>query len=115
MRKQLKLQSQVSTDHLKDALEAKERETQRAIDRALSEQVEADTNRYKAQLATVVGRLRGLDAALAGESLLLHPALHSSQSLRFSAFIILAGNRLCDMRSFAPSSLLLLTEKPLNR
>ncbi|XP_043276511.1 MICOS complex subunit Mic60 isoform X4 [Venturia canescens] len=65
MRKQLKLQSQVSSDHLKDALEAKQRETQRAIDRALSEQVEADTNQYKAQLATVVGRLRGLDAALA--------------------------------------------------
>lgn len=68
MRRQLKLQAQVNTDHLRDALDAKERETQRAIDRALSEQVEADTNKYKAQLATVVGRLRGLDAALAGES-----------------------------------------------
>ncbi|XP_046475582.1 MICOS complex subunit Mic60 isoform X2 [Neodiprion pinetum] len=64
LRTQLKLQAQIHADHLRDALSQKDRETQRVINRTLSEQVEAEASKYKIQLAAVVGRLQGLDAAL---------------------------------------------------
>lgn len=64
MRKQLKLQAQVHADHLREALAAKERETERKVNRALSEQRENESLKNKEQLAAVIGRLRGLDEAL---------------------------------------------------
>ncbi|XP_066586355.1 MICOS complex subunit Mic60 isoform X2 [Prorops nasuta] len=64
MRRQLKLQSQVHSDHLREALTVKEQEMERFLSRALSEQSETDTMKYKTQLGAIVGRLRGLDAAL---------------------------------------------------
>lgn len=67
IRKQLKLQAQVNADHLKEALEIKEKETHRLINRAVSEQAESESLKYKTQLAVIVGRLRGLDEALKRE------------------------------------------------
>ncbi|XP_076650499.1 inner membrane mitochondrial protein mitofilin isoform X2 [Halictus rubicundus] len=64
MRRQLRLQEQVHTDHLREALQAKEQEAGRNLNRALNEQSEADGLKYKSQLASVVGRLRGLESAL---------------------------------------------------
>uniref|UniRef100_A0A0C9REU9 MICOS complex subunit MIC60 n=1 Tax=Fopius arisanus TaxID=64838 RepID=A0A0C9REU9_9HYME len=64
IRRQLKLQAQVNADHLKEMLEIKEKEAQRLINRAASEQAEAESIKYKTQLAVIVGRLRGLDEAL---------------------------------------------------
>ncbi|XP_031825807.1 inner membrane mitochondrial protein mitofilin isoform X4 [Nomia melanderi] len=64
MRRQLKLQEQVHTDHLREALTVKEREAERNLNRALNEQSEADSLKYKSQLASIVGRLRGLETAL---------------------------------------------------
>ncbi|XP_053977062.1 MICOS complex subunit Mic60 isoform X2 [Hylaeus volcanicus] len=64
MRRQLKLQEQVHTDHLRESLSVKEQEAQRKLEQALSEQAEADSLKHKEQLAVVVGRLRGLEAAL---------------------------------------------------
>ncbi|KOX79945.1 Putative mitochondrial inner membrane protein [Melipona quadrifasciata] len=64
MRRQLKLQEQVHTDHLQEALSIKEQEADRKLKRALSEQSETDSLKYKSQLAAIVGRLRGLEAAL---------------------------------------------------
>ncbi|XP_063993152.1 MICOS complex subunit Mic60 isoform X2 [Diachasmimorpha longicaudata] len=64
IRRQLKLQAQVNADHLKEVLEMKDKETQRLINRAASEQAEAESIKYKTQLAVIVGRLRGLDEAL---------------------------------------------------
>ncbi|KAK2581066.1 hypothetical protein KPH14_006109 [Odynerus spinipes] len=64
MRRQLKLQSQIHADHLREALEVKEREMTRLMERALSEQAEAESMKFKAQQAPIVGRLRGLEAAL---------------------------------------------------
>lgn len=69
IRKQLKLQGQVNADHLKEVLEIKEKEAQRLINRAVSEQAEAESTKYKTQLAVIVGRLRGLDEALKREYL----------------------------------------------
>ncbi|XP_048515051.1 MICOS complex subunit Mic60 isoform X3 [Athalia rosae] len=64
LRTQLKLQAQIHADHLRDALAQKNVETQRLINRTLNERVEAEAAQYKLQLAAVVGRLQGLDAAL---------------------------------------------------
>ncbi|XP_014203371.1 MICOS complex subunit Mic60 isoform X1 [Copidosoma floridanum] len=64
MRKQLKLQAQVHADHLREALEAKDREAERKINRVLSEQKENQSVASKMQLAAVIGRLKGLDEAL---------------------------------------------------
>ncbi|XP_076301014.1 MICOS complex subunit Mic60-like isoform X2 [Lasioglossum baleicum] len=64
MRRQLRLQEQVHTDHLREALQAKEQEAGRNLNRALNEQSEADGLKYKSQLASIVGRLRGLESAL---------------------------------------------------
>lgn len=69
LRSQLKLQAQIHADHLRDALAQKDLETQRLVNRSLSERVEAESNKYKLQLAAVVGRLRGLDTALKGKKL----------------------------------------------
>lgn len=67
MRRQLKLQQQIHTDHLQEALTVKEQEAERNLKRMLNDQAEADSLKYKAQLATIVGRLRGLEAALKSE------------------------------------------------
>ncbi|XP_033322346.1 inner membrane mitochondrial protein mitofilin isoform X2 [Megalopta genalis] len=64
MRRQLKLQEQVHTDHLQESLSVKEEEAERILNRLLNEQSEADGLKYKSQLASIVGRLRGLEAAL---------------------------------------------------
>lgn len=64
LRRQLKLHSQIHVDHLKEALSVKEKEMIRAMERALSEQSEEEAMKYKAQQAPIVGRLRGLEAAL---------------------------------------------------
>lgn len=64
LRKQLKLQSQINADQLKETLELKERETERLVNQTLEERLENESSNYKAQLGVVVGRLRGLDEAL---------------------------------------------------
>ncbi|KAK0098710.1 hypothetical protein PV326_004864 [Microctonus aethiopoides] len=64
LRRQLKLQAQINADHMKETIETKEREMQRILNRSLGEQLEVESNKYKAQLAAIVGRLRGLDEAL---------------------------------------------------
>uniref|UniRef100_A0ABD2WPS8 MICOS complex subunit MIC60 n=2 Tax=Trichogramma kaykai TaxID=54128 RepID=A0ABD2WPS8_9HYME len=64
LRRQLMLQAQVHADHMREALGAKDREMDRKIERALSEQKEQDSSKSKNQLAAVIGRLRGLDEAI---------------------------------------------------
>ncbi|XP_024887552.1 MICOS complex subunit Mic60 isoform X4 [Temnothorax curvispinosus] len=64
MRRQLKLQSEIHADHLREALSVKEQETQRMLQRALSEQADTSAIKYKTQLAEVVGRSRAVTAAL---------------------------------------------------
>ncbi|XP_020296107.1 MICOS complex subunit Mic60 isoform X7 [Pseudomyrmex gracilis] len=64
MRRQLKLQSEIHADHLREALSVKEQESQRTLQRALCEQADAESIKHKTQLAAVVGRSRALVAAL---------------------------------------------------
>lgn len=75
MRRQLKLQEQVHTDHIQEALAIKAQEADRKLKCALSEQSESDSLKYKTHLAAIVGRLRGLEAALKGECFLIAPLL----------------------------------------
>ncbi|CAH0556122.1 unnamed protein product [Brassicogethes aeneus] len=64
MREQLKIQSQAFSDHLKEAIEARAAEIERDLSRVFDEKLENEKCRYKYQLATMIGRLRGLDHAI---------------------------------------------------
>ncbi|XP_025989548.2 MICOS complex subunit Mic60 isoform X3 [Solenopsis invicta] len=64
MRRQLKLQSEIHADHLREALSVKEQEAQRMLQRALNEQADANSIKHKTQLAEVVGRSRAITVAL---------------------------------------------------
>lgn len=66
LRQQLKRQSEVHTDHLSDALTQKELEMRRVFNRELSEKLSSEQASYKEQLATMLGKLKGMDAALKG-------------------------------------------------
>ncbi|XP_044735172.1 MICOS complex subunit Mic60 isoform X2 [Chrysoperla carnea] len=61
---QLKRQSEAHSDHLNDAIRSKENELKRSFDRQLNEEVLKAKLDYKAQLAAMVGRLKGVDNAL---------------------------------------------------
>jgi mitofilin len=69
MRRQLKLQSEVHTDHLREALSVKEQETRRALQNVFSEKVEAEFIKYETRLAAVVGRLHAFATSLKSKCL----------------------------------------------
>lgn len=66
LRKQLKVQSEAHTDHLQDALVEKEKELRRVFNNELSEKLSVEQSAYKLQLATMLGKLKGMDTALKG-------------------------------------------------
>lgn len=66
LRKQLKVQSEAHSDHLQDALSEKEKELRRIFNNELSEKLSVEQSAYKIQLATMLGKLKGMDSALKG-------------------------------------------------
>lgn len=64
MRSQMKRQSEAHTDHLADALTQKEVEMKRKFQRELDEKITTEQAAYKLQLAAMLGKLKGMDAAL---------------------------------------------------
>jgi len=64
LRNALKKQSEAHSDHLKDALALKETEMKRNYNRELEEKLAVERGNYKLQLAEMLGKLRGMDAAL---------------------------------------------------
>lgn len=66
LRQQLKNQSEAHADHLEDAVNEKEKELRRIFSRTLNEKVSVEQATYKLQLATMLGKLKGMDAALQG-------------------------------------------------
>lgn len=64
MREALKRQSQTFADHLAEAIEARAKEIERELTRVFDEQLESERCKFKYQLATMVGRLKGLDHAI---------------------------------------------------
>lgn len=67
LRKQLKIQSEAHTDHLQDALTEKEKELRRNFNNELNEKLSVEQSSYKIQLATMLGKLKGMDKALKGK------------------------------------------------
>lgn len=64
LRNQMKRQSEAHTDHLTDALAQKEVEMKRKFQRELDEKITTEQAAYKLQLAAMLGKLKGMDAAL---------------------------------------------------
>lgn len=64
LRNQMKRQSEAHTDHLTDALAQKEVEMKRKFQRELTEKITTEQAAYKLQLAAMLGKLKGMDAAL---------------------------------------------------
>lgn len=71
LRQQLKVQTEAHTDHLQDAISGKERELRRVFEREMNEKLSVEQSTYKIQLATMLGKLKGMDAALKGKFYLL--------------------------------------------
>ncbi|XP_030559150.1 MICOS complex subunit Mic60 [Drosophila novamexicana] len=65
LRLQLKKQAEAHTDHIKDIVAQRETDMTRAFQRELDEKLAAEKANYKLQLAAMLGKLRGMDAALA--------------------------------------------------
>ncbi|XP_017483076.1 PREDICTED: MICOS complex subunit Mic60 isoform X1 [Rhagoletis zephyria] len=64
LRQQLKRQAEAHIDHLNDALAMKESEMKRSFTRELEDKLATEKANYKLQLAAMVGKMRGMDAAL---------------------------------------------------
>lgn len=67
LRQHLKVQTEAHTDHLQDALDGKERELRRVFERELNEKLSIEQSTYKIKLATMLGKLKGMDDALKGK------------------------------------------------
>lgn len=66
LRQQLKRQSQAFNDHLAEAIRMREQEIERELSRKFDELLEAERCRFKKQMASMVGRLKGLDEGIKG-------------------------------------------------
>lgn len=67
LRLHMKRQSEAHADHLQDALKVRESELKRMFERDLNEKLWQEQTAYKEQLAAMLGKLKGMDAALKGE------------------------------------------------
>ncbi|EDV94402.1 MICOS complex subunit Mic60 isoform X2 [Drosophila grimshawi] len=65
LRLQLKKQAEAHVDHIKDVVAQRETELTRSFKRELDDKLAAEKANYKLQLAAMLGKLRGMDAALA--------------------------------------------------
>ncbi len=70
LRDQLKKQIEAHTDHLSDALSQKEAEMKRLFTREMDEKLANERASYNTQLAGMLGKIKGMDAALKGENLI---------------------------------------------
>lgn len=66
LRTQLKRQAEAHSDHLKDAVTTREQELVRQFQHRMDELSADEQAKYKIQLASMMGRLRGLETALKG-------------------------------------------------
>ncbi|KAH8284334.1 hypothetical protein KR018_001890 [Drosophila ironensis] len=64
LRKQLKKQAEAHSDHIKDIVAQRETALTRTFKRELEDKLAAEKANYKLQLAVMLGKLRGMDAAL---------------------------------------------------
>lgn len=71
LRLQLKSQSQAFSDHLSDAIKAREHEIEKQLLRGYDEKLTKERCKFKEQIAGMIGRLRGLDHAMRSKCLIL--------------------------------------------
>lgn len=64
LRDHMKKQAEAHADHLSDAILQKEAELKRVFNRELSEKLSTEHAAYKEHLAAMLGKLKGIDAAL---------------------------------------------------
>lgn len=62
----MKRQAEAHTDHLKDVVTLKEGQLKRVFEKELGEKLSVEQAAYKMQLASMLGKLKGMDAALKG-------------------------------------------------
>ncbi|XP_052857264.1 MICOS complex subunit Mic60 isoform X1 [Drosophila gunungcola] len=65
LRLQLKKQAEAHADHIKDIVAQRETDLTRSFKRELEDKLASEKANYKLQLAAMLGKLRGMDAALA--------------------------------------------------
>lgn len=68
LRDQLKKQIEAHTDHLTDAMAQKEAEMKRLFAREMDEKLANERATYNTQLAGMLGKIKGMDAALKGKT-----------------------------------------------
>ncbi|XP_017777213.1 PREDICTED: MICOS complex subunit Mic60 [Nicrophorus vespilloides] len=64
LRQKLKMQSEAFTDHLEDAIQTREMELERLLNRKFDEDLTEERCKYKMQVSAMVGRLRGMEEAM---------------------------------------------------
>uniref|UniRef100_A0A1B0BMJ6 MICOS complex subunit MIC60 n=1 Tax=Glossina palpalis gambiensis TaxID=67801 RepID=A0A1B0BMJ6_9MUSC len=64
LRQQLKKQAEAHSDHLQDVVNMKESELKRQYTRELEDKMATEKANYKLQLAAMLGKIRGMDAAM---------------------------------------------------
>uniref|UniRef100_A0A069DW02 MICOS complex subunit MIC60 n=1 Tax=Panstrongylus megistus TaxID=65343 RepID=A0A069DW02_9HEMI len=64
MRLQMKRQAEAHADHLMEAMQMKEKEMERKLRREMEERLLEEKNKFKEEIAAMVGRLRGMDDAM---------------------------------------------------
>ncbi|KAH8383794.1 hypothetical protein KR009_010588 [Drosophila setifemur] len=64
LRQQLKKQAEAHADHIKDIVAQRETDLTRSFKRELEDKMATEKANYKLQLAAMLGKLRGMDAAL---------------------------------------------------
>ncbi|XP_073971410.1 inner membrane mitochondrial protein mitofilin isoform X1 [Rhodnius prolixus] len=64
MRQQMKRQAEAHADHLEEAMEMKEKEMERKMRREMEDKLIEEKNKFKEEIAAMVGRLRGMDDAM---------------------------------------------------
>jgi len=72
LRLQLKKQAEAHADHIKDIVAQRETDLTRSFKRELEDKLATEKANYKLQLAGMLGKLRGMDAALAGKLYVLN-------------------------------------------
>lgn len=76
LRLQLKQQAEAHVDHINDAISMKESELKRNYSKELEDKLASEKANYKLQLAAMVGKMRGMDAALQGKHLYMAKYFH---------------------------------------
>lgn len=69
LRNALKKQAEAHVDHVKEALEMKQQEMRRKFQRELEEKLSNENASYKQQLASMIGKIKGMDDALKGKKI----------------------------------------------